>query len=281
MFLSLVSDTHGRVEERLANLQLNAPIHNPKETAVIILGDVGLNFYLNNTDRNNKRKVNSYGYTIYCVQGNHEQRPNFIPGMEEMYDENVKGNVYYEPEFPNIRYFHNGFIYEVKDYRFLVIGGAYSVDKYWRLHRAGLTGVEDPDYIARRAGWFIYEQLTPDEMIGIQEQIEGEKVDFVFTHTCPFSWIPDDLFISAVDQSTVDNRTEKWLEEIKDSFEWDVWLFGHYHADRLERPYVEQYYLDCQEIDAIWDRWHDDGPLDWWLIKSPNYYMALDKEESN
>ena len=50
----LTGDTHGKVLERLANLPESCA---PAETALIILGDCGLNFYLNRTDWKNKRNV--------------------------------------------------------------------------------------------------------------------------------------------------------------------------------------------------------------------------------
>jgi hypothetical protein len=39
--------------------------------------------------------------------------------------------------------------------------------------------------------------------------------------------------LSCVDQSTVDNSMELWLEEMKPCFKDAIYLFGHYHAYRL------------------------------------------------
>jgi 3-oxoacid CoA-transferase subunit A len=98
----------------------------------------------------------------------------------------------------------------------------------------------------------------------------------VLSHTCPISWEPTDLFLNCIDQSTVDKSTEVWMEKIKDIFKWQIWCFGHFHADRIERPHVEMFFNDIEELDAVWLRWHKyrtDGELDWWLDKSPNFYM--------
>ena len=65
----VTGDTHGQVLERLGHIG-----YPPDETALIILGDMGLNFYLNKTDRKNKRNVNATGFRIYAVRGNHEER---------------------------------------------------------------------------------------------------------------------------------------------------------------------------------------------------------------
>jgi 3-oxoacid CoA-transferase subunit A len=242
-------------------------------TAIIILGDAGLNFYLNKTDEKMKKWISERGYHLYCVRGNHEARPRDVPGMGLMSDSEVKGIVEVQAKYPNIRYLLDGYTYQFGQYKCLCIGGAYSVDKWYRLARGGYTEeTNDP----KKTGWFPNEQLTYAEMSSIQQDIYRIKVDFVFTHTCPLSFQPTDLFLGFIDQSKVDNTMEYWMEQIKDTFEWKVWCFGHYHADRLERPFVEQYYKDIEDLDTIWHRWENYTPgefEEWWLIKSPNFYM--------
>ena len=64
---------------------------------------------------------------------------------------------------------------------------------------------------------------------------------------------------------------EIWLDKVKDNCNWKVWCFGHYHADRLERPRVEMFFQDICELEEVWERW-ETSKVDWWLDKSPNYY---------
>ena len=68
---------------------------------------------------------------------------------------------------------------------------------------------------------------------------------------------------------------ELWLEEVKDYVDWNIWCFGHYHADRIERPYVEMFSLETEDLSTIYERWkkYENEGLDWWLPKSPNFYM--------
>ena len=130
----VTGDTHGGMAtiSRVGNIQRNMPEqYKPEETGIIILGDAGLNFYLNNTDKKYKKMLNNMGFYIYCVRGNHEQRPELVPGMIMVEDTEVDNTVYMEETFPNIRYLIDGNIYQFDDYRVLVIGGAYSIDKEW------------------------------------------------------------------------------------------------------------------------------------------------------
>lgn len=249
----------------------------PEETAIIILGDSGFNFWLNKKDERLKREVSAKGFTFYCVRGNHEARPQDVEGMDNIYDENVQGVVYLEEEFPLIRYFFDYGEYTIGGYKCAVLGGAYSVDKYYRLARAGIIDKKDPRYFNPKiTHWFYNELLSEKEMNDAMEILGNKHYDFIFTHTCPISWEPTDLFLSIVDQSSVDKSMELWLEKFKKSITFNIWCFGHYHADRLERPYVEQYYNNIEELGTIWHRWNrysKTGDLDWWHVKSPFFYM--------
>ena len=266
-------DTHGGVGAniRISNIQKNMPECEPSETGVIILGDAGLNFYLNKTDKKQKRMLNAQGYTIYCVRGNHEERPENIDTYHLEYDANVGNMVWVEEEFPNIKFFADGGNYVIDGHPCLVIGGGYSVDKYWRLQRAGYSAAEASIADPKKCGWFKDECLTQEEMTAIFESNQGKKFDFVLSHTCPYSWQPTDLFLGCIDQSTVDNSMEIWMDELKETFNWNIWLFGHFHADRIERPHVEQMYTDYENLNTIWNRWNNEKTYskEWWLPKSP------------
>ena len=50
----------------------------------------------------------------------------------------------------------------------------------------------------------------------------------------PLKWQNNinDLFLNLVDQSTVDNSMEIFLNEISAQTDWQHWYFGHYHDDR-------------------------------------------------
>ena len=250
----ITGDTHGDMS-RFNNWQAE------NDTAVIILGDAGCNYYKNKKDTKTKMQLESVGCFFYLVRGNHEDRPENIATMQSCYDENVDGEILFEQDFPHIRYFKDGGIYVLNGHRTLVIGGAYSVDKEYRL----MMGYR----------WFPSEQLTTEEMQAITANVEGQEFDLVLSHTCPIEWEPVDLFLSGIDQSKVDKSMELWLNDLREQIKWTVWLFGHYHQDRLERPGVEMYFHDMEDLETVWHRWTSGKELDWWLVKSPNYYKGV------
>ena len=174
------------------------------------------------------------GYTypnliFYCVRGNHEERPENLPDIEEHFDPYVDGMVWMQPDYPHIRYFIDGNAYRINGHKTLVVGGAYSVDKYYRLARAAAGGY---------AGWFEGEQLTEVERAEIMDNVKGQHFDLVLAHTCPWEWEPRDLFLSCVDQSTVDDSMERWLTELMRAIDWKEFCCGHFHDDRMLVPHA-------------------------------------------
>ena len=144
--------------------------------------------------------------------------------------------VLYEEEFPNLIFAQDGEIYDFNGKKAVVIGGAYSIDKFYRL--------------AGGAQWFESEQ--PDEHIKryVENQLikNNWKVDYVFSHTVPLRYEPRWAFFPNFDQSTVDKSTETWLDSIEQKLDYDRWYAGHYHvACNLDR--VNILFEDFIELD--------------------------------
>lgn len=190
---------------------------------MIILGDVGLNYYGNRWDENAKRQLATLPLTFLCIHGNHEMRPETIQGYELMGFNG--GRVYVEPEFPNILFARDGDVYDLGGVSTMVIGGAYSVDKEERLE-AMMCGFE-------QYKWFADEQPS-EKTKRLCESVlhsRGNQVDVMLTHTCPYDVRPVHAFLPDVDQSTVDTSTEEWLQSLKDKTRILRWYSGHYHVD--------------------------------------------------
>lgn len=257
----ITGDKHSSFTYLLEDLQTFYGDRNPEELGIIILGDAGLNFYLNKTDEKKKAMLNNRGYKFYLVRGNHEARPEDLPNTKMFWDEEIRGNIFIEEEYPNIRYLIDGAYYYFGKYKCLILGGAYSVDKEYRL--------------LNHYPWFENEQLTEKEMDYILQFHDGNTYDFILSHTCPISWEPRDLFLPMIDQSKVDKSMENFLEEIEKKVWYYQWLFGHYHDDRFVRPGVEMFYHRLDSLDNIWDRWdfYDaTGELPEGYVCDPKYF---------
>ena len=48
---------------------------------------------------------------------------------------------------------------------------------------------------------------------------------------------------------------EDWLDMVKIAIKYKIWLFGHFHADRIELYKVQQFYQSEDLIKNIWNRW--------------------------
>lgn len=201
-----------------------------KEDVLIILGDAGINYFGDYRDTEVKEFVQNLPITIFAIHGNHEMRPFIIPTYKEMeWNESV---VYVEEKFPNILFAKDGEIYNINNQKVIVIGGAYSVDKWYRL----------------QMGYRWFEDEQPNEEIKNYVESKLEKndwnVDIVLSHTTPYHYMPTDMFLSGIDQSTVDNSTEYWLQAIEEELSYKKWYCGHFHTDRA----IDNIYLMYREI---------------------------------
>ena len=184
---------------------------------LIVLGDAGINYFTNDRDYILKNSLLQLPITLFCIHGNHEERPENIENYKTKLFHN--GIVYYEEEYPSILFAKDGEIYKFDNKKVLVIGGAYSVDKEFRL-KYGYN-------------WYSSEQPsfeTKEKILDLVNKIKN--VDVVLTHTCPYKYIPREMFLSGIDQRKVDNSLEIYLDKIEDNLNYKKWYCGHYHTDK-------------------------------------------------
>ena len=61
---------------------------------------------------------------------------------------------------------------------------------------------------------------------------DNKDIDIILSHTCPKKYIPTEMFLPMIDQSSVDNSTEEWLDTIEDIVNYKAWYCGHWHTDK-------------------------------------------------
>ena len=211
----ITGDKHGDYEEIFSFCLKN----KTKPTDImIVLGDSGINYYLNDKDYILKNSLKQIPITFFLIHGNHEERPENIKTYKTKKFHN--GLVYYEKDYPNLLFAKDSEIYNFNNKEVLVIGGAYSVDKQFRL----LYGYN----------WYSSEQPSQEIKDKTLEVLKknNNKIDIILSHTCPYKYIPREVFLSGVDQSKVDNSTEYFLDIIEDNTNYDSWYCGHFHTDK-------------------------------------------------
>lgn len=205
----ITGDTH-RDFSRLYGLEMTS------KDILIILGDIGINYCLNDEDIKIKEFLKKLKVRLFCIQGNHEERPENISSYHEV--EMFGGKVYIEDDYPNLIFAKNGELYNIDGKSVLVIGGAYSVDKEYRL--------------LYRYKWFKNEQLSQYEMNNILDKYSGKNIDIILSHTCPYKYEPREVFMAGLDQSKVDKTMEHFLDEVEEKVNYKKWYCGHYHTEK-------------------------------------------------
>jgi len=218
-----------------------------KKDVLIILGDAGFNYYEDVRDDKLKKEISDLNITLFCLHGNKENRPQNVGtyGIRSF----CGGKVYYEPKYPNIYFAIDGEIYNFEGKKYMVVGGAHSVDKMRCLE-------EDKPF---------WEDEMPDDAIKIRVEeklaLEDNKIYGMMTHTCPIDYLPTEMFMSTrqkaaikrkprkakskkVFKPDIDRSTEEWLGKLEKELDYEVWYCGHYHIDKQ----IDKINMMCHEI---------------------------------
>jgi len=214
MAIYLTGDTHGsfsRIEKFCTKMETT------KDDIIIILGDAGINFRGGWIDLQNKKYISSLPITLFCIHGNHEQRPSTISTYIEKEWHN--GTVYVEEQFPSIMFAKDGEVYDLNGLQAIAIGGAYSID-----------------WMRRIPGWSWWADEHPSKEIKerVEKKLESMNwnVDVVLSHTVPIKYEPVEVFFPGIDQRKVDKSTERWLDDIENRLQYKWWYAGHYHTSK-------------------------------------------------
>ena len=210
----LTGDTHGNFD-RIDNFC--ARMSTKRSDIMIILGDAGINFYGGWRDQKKKEFISMLPITLFCIHGNHEQRPATIFSYTEQ--EWRGGTVYVEEQFPSILFAKDGEVYDLNGLQVIAIGGAFSID--WMYRIPGRS-------------WWPDEQPSKEIKAHVEKKLDdlGWKVDVVLSHTVPLKYEPVEVFLPGIDQSKVDKATEEWLDSVEDRLHYGKWYAGQYHTTK-------------------------------------------------
>ena len=232
----ITGDIHGepiRIFEFAQRHQLT------ENDVMILLGDVGANYYGDERDERVKETLSNVKAQVLCIHGNHEMRPWETSGYT--LTEWNGGKVWVQEEYPNLLFAKDGEIFAIEGKRYIAIGGAYSVDSYWR--------------IQRHAGWWKTEQPTEEIKRFVEKQLQENEIDIILSHTCPRKYEPIEAFLAFIDQSTVDKSTEDWLDSIEEKTDYKSWYCGHWHVEK-----------DIDKMHFLFKTWRVISCPDWHLL---------------
>lgn len=252
----------GDFHRNIRDLHLRCNIAGVKPgDLVIVAGDDCLNYYCDLSDDMVKKSVNTWGIDFLFVNGNHQNKPENISTYKPV--EWNGGTVLKQEGFDHLNFAVDGEIYTIQGKTYAICGGAYSVDKYYRALRGAmqwpnLISSDDFSYLekvvtdstfdfdkkiadrivkripSKFCFWWADEQPSTKTKKKFEENLaaHGWKVDYVVTHTCPYKFIPTEMFLPNLNQDTVDNKTERWLAGIERKLKYGAWYAGHYHTDK-------------------------------------------------
>lgn len=243
MAVYISADIHGD-KNRIYNIITQLPRLSEKDT-IIIAGDAGLE-YGNYNMGAAKKAMNKMPCSWLIMRGNHDNCYYADHWQDD--DWNINTTLYNAPviiqdKYPNIHYIMDeGGIYNVQGNKILFLPGAYSIDKDYRLIK----------------GWPYNpkEQLIDEDFQNLYDDfMESDIViNYVISHTCPLQLEPhiQYLFLDFIDQSSVDKRTEKWLDKFYNQIiqekSFKHWYFGHFHDTKQITDKVTMLYHKIKKL---------------------------------
>lgn len=233
MRIFITGDTHGDFSSIHTFCE---KMNTTVKDILIIVGDSGINYNINSFHNSQysyedtqenlcfKNYLSYLPITLFCIQGNHEALAELVKGyhlIQNVHPLFKEQSVFLQDNYPNILFANEGEVYNFLGKSVAILGGAYSVDKNYR--------------IAMNRNWFPEEQpvITGKDKLFLKNlETHNWKVDIVLSHTCPFHYMPTEMFLSGIQQDLVDNTTEEFLEHVEKKLNYKQWYCGHFHTDK-------------------------------------------------
>ena len=214
----VTGDTHG--EEGRFSAELMPEQSGWKEDdKLIIAGDFGYVFEGEQRVLSEKNKLNALSkknFEILFVDGNHE-------GFDYLlnYPEEERYGAPVRRIRNNIFWLQRGFVYTIEGMRVFVMGGAYSMDKAFRMKYQEICGQKI---------WFEQELPNASEYRRAIENLRASnmEVDYIITHTAPKSII---YRLIGRTPDMHDAELTGFLDWVYHEVKFKKWYFGHFHED--------------------------------------------------
>ena len=224
MSILLSGDFHNNVADELNYINKNALLKKYTQTQYdeikyhIILGDAGFLWHGNKgNEAKIYKKLSMRPFPILCVLGNHDPvlGRSDLPEVDIGIGENV---ILVKEENPFVAYLKRGKVYKIENHKFLVLGGALSIDKHSR--RPGIS-------------WWEEEYWSEDEKNNLFLMLESEKeFDYVLSHTGPNCI---NMTVYNICNTGFTKKFRDEVAELNESIDEKIfckqWFCGHWHLD--------------------------------------------------
>ncbi len=276
MRLFVAGDTHGTTEFLTDYLYPKAAALGAD--AIVQCGDFGFwEHQFDGVDFLDEVELagEKYAIPLYALHGNHDNWSLVMASYGQVRDED-----WFVRVREHIRYIPQGHIWTWAGYRMRAFGGAYSVDKMWRLdlERKMWRQAAAKEEARRAAGrphrdvpstagtlWFPDEEMTDEEFTELMV-LDAQPVDVVFSHDKPRSSNPGPHFKDLVECLPNQDRLQLALAALRPRW----WFHGHLHQlyrDTVpagevdgELHYTTVVGLSCDSRaaagDRFWKPWH-------------------------
>lgn len=251
--LYVTGDLHGAMEiEKFQKQAFPAGQKLTKDDFVVILGDFGLIWFPTNTpprglwdqsppvDRPLEQEefwlgfLSEQPWTTLFIDGNHENFDRLLTYPVQDFHGGKAAQIH-----DTVWHLRRGEIFELCGKQCFVMGGAASIDKQWR--EPGKT-------------WWSEEIPSHKDFKTAQMNLSRfkDKVDLVFTHTCPESvkWqLPlGEDWGNVAEKMGFYDPTEGMLEGFLAQLQFEHWYFAHFHIDHKINERFTSVFNDVVEV---------------------------------
>lgn len=189
-----------------------------KECSFVILGDA----YLNNPKI--LKSLNGTDNLFYCVRGL-DEKVEYIDNLDQSFDENVQGFVWFDKKYPFIRYLIDGQIYRFDGVKCLVLGGGSNPNEDVLLVKGDKNLSLDTGYRHEE---------------NIYKRVANKEVDLLLT----YSKLTEEL----------NGKTEQFIDIIQKNLKWKSWYIGRFGEDVDITPtikYINEDLIDFAQYKVI------------------------------
>ena len=206
-----MGDTHG---QSTAFRKLRANNLVTPDDIIIHVGDFGIDWRTSDVWESKNLPFHDYPCPVYFIDGNHEDF-RFIREWSKTEITQVASKLFYVPR---------GYVGEFQDQRIGFLGGAFSIDNYWR----------QPEM-----DWFPHdEKVSDDNVKTLLFNVGDTPLDVLVTHSPPASVIrnnfaPLDLDMWKLRPNWVDTCSEK-IQHVNETINPTLNVCGHMHRSVTE-----------------------------------------------